>query len=101
MRRLQKETILLTNEGDSFWSVFTYNKGLQHRLQSFAKKYPENCRFKSRNNEGGETYEIDKGRLSIRLTAPYSEERRRELQKKARENERKSLLKNKRVDNGV
>ena len=75
--KCEKETILLTNEDDGLWSVFTYNKGLQHRLQSFAKKYPENCRFKSRNNEGGETYEIDKGRLSIRLTAPYSEERRR------------------------
>ena len=84
--KYEKETILLTNEADNFWSVFTYNKGLQHRLQSFAEKYPENCRFKSRNNEGGETYEIDKGRLSIRLTAPYSEERRKATSEKAKEN---------------
>lgn len=84
--KYEKETILLTNEDDSLWSVFTYNKGLQHRLQSFAEKYPENCRFKSRNNEGGETYEIDKGRLSIRLTAPYSEERRREASERVKEN---------------
>ena len=44
---------------------------------SFAEQYPENCRFKSQNNEGGMTFEIDKGRLSVRLTAPYSEERRK------------------------
>ena len=83
--KYEKETILLTNEEDIFWSVFTYNKGLQHRLQSFAEKYPETCRFKSRNNEGGETYEINKGRLSIRLTAPYSEDRRKASSERAKE----------------
>ena len=75
--KYEKETILLTNEEDAFWNVFTYNKGLQRRLQFFAEQHPENCRFKSRNNEGGVTYEVDKGRLSIRLTAPYTEERRK------------------------
>ena len=89
--KYEKETILLTNEDDSFWSVFTYNKGLQHRLQSFVEKYPENCRFKSRNNEGGETYEIDKGRMSIRLTAPHSEDRRKASSERTKN--KKSLLK--------
>lgn len=86
MNKYEKETILLTNEGDNFWNVFTYNKGLQHRLQSFAEKYPENCRFKSQNNEGGMTFEIDKGRLSIRLTAPYSEKRTREAKEYGKRN---------------
>lgn len=74
LTKYEKETIILTNEEDDFWNVFTYNKGLQRRFMSFAEKYPENCRFKSQNNEGGMTFEIDKGRLSIRLTAPYSED---------------------------
>lgn len=86
MNKYEKETILLTNEGDNFWNVFTCNKGLQRRLQSFAEKYPENCRFKSQNKEGGMTFEIDKGRLSIRLTAPYSEERRKTARKYAKQN---------------
>lgn len=77
LTKYEKETIILTNEEDGFWNVFTYNKGLQRRLMSFTEQYPENCRFKSRNNEGGMTFEIDKGRLSVRLTSPYSEERRR------------------------
>lgn len=77
LTKYEKETIILTNEGDDFWNVFTYNKKLQRKLKKFAEQYPENCRFKSQNNEGGMTFEIDKGRLSIRLTAPYTEERRR------------------------
>ena len=32
------------------------------------------------------TFEIEKGRLSFRLTAPYSEERRRAASKQAKQN---------------
>lgn len=77
LTKYEKETIILTNEKDIFWTVFTYNKGLQRRLMTFTEQHPENCRFKSQNNEGGMTFEIDKGRLSIRLTAPYTDERRK------------------------
>lgn len=77
LTKYEKETIILTNEEDDFWNVFTYNKRLQRRLMSFVEQYPENCRLKSQNNEGGMTFEMDKGRLSIRLTAPYTEERRK------------------------
>ncbi len=77
LTKYEKKTIILTNEGDDFWTVFTYNKRLQRRLMIFAEQHPENCRFESQNNEGGMTFEIDKGRLSIRLTAPYTEERRK------------------------
>lgn len=77
LTRYEKETIILTNEEDNFWKVFTYNKGLQRRLVTFAERHPANCQFKSQNNEGGMTFEIDKGRLSVRLTAPYTAERRK------------------------
>ena len=36
--------------------------------------------------EGGLTVEIEKGRLSFRLTAPYSEERRRTASCAAKQN---------------
>ena len=49
MTKYEKETIILTNEEDDFWNVFTYNRTLQRRLSTFAKEHPENCRFKSRN----------------------------------------------------
>ena len=77
LTKYEKETIILTNEEDDFWNVFTYSKGLQRKFMFFSEQYPENCRFKSQNNEGGMTFEIDKARLSIRLSAPYSEERRK------------------------
>ena len=32
LTKYEKETIILTNEEDDFWNVFTYNKGLQRRL---------------------------------------------------------------------
>ena len=52
LTKYEKETIILTNEEDDFWNVFTYNKGLQRRFMSFAEQYPDNCRLKSQNNEG-------------------------------------------------
>ena len=84
LTKYEKETIILTNEGDDFWTVFTYNKRLQRRLMFFAEQHPKNCRFKSQNNEGGMISEIDKGRLSIRLTAPYTEERRKTSRERAK-----------------
>ena len=39
MRRLkcEKETIILTNEDDGFYDVYTFNQSLQKRLRSFAE----------------------------------------------------------------
>ena len=38
------------------------------------------------SKEGGLTFDIEKGRLSFRLTAPYSEERRRAASEQAKQN---------------
>ena len=40
MRRLkcEKETIILTNEDDGFYGVYTFNQSLQKRLQAFAEQ---------------------------------------------------------------
>ena len=77
LTKYEKETIIRTSEGDSTWEVFTYNTALKKKLLAFSKEHPESCRPVCHNNEGGETYEVEKGRLSIRLTAPYSEERKK------------------------
>lgn len=57
----------------------------------FTEQHSENCRFKSQNNEGGMTFEIDKGRLSIRITAPYTEERRKASREYAKNQEFKLI----------
>ena len=77
MRRLkcEKETIILTNEDDGFYDVYTFNQSLQKRLREFAEKYPDDCWLKGASEDGSETYMIRKGRLSLNLRPPYAKER--------------------------
>ena len=51
--------------------VQTHNTDLKRRLTAFAVKYPECCRQIDDDEQCGLTFEIEKGRLSFRLTAPY------------------------------
>ena len=87
LTKYEKETIILTSEGDDTYSVYTFNAGLKRRLADFAKKYPALCRLEVEDkNVGCVSYVIDKARLSIRLTAPYSEERRKAASIQAKRN---------------
>ena len=72
MRRLkcEKETIILTNEDDGFYDVYTFNQNLQKRLRSFAEKYPDDCWLKGSSEDGSETYMIKKGRLCHVIVPP-------------------------------
>ena len=86
LNKYEKEAIILTSEGDDTYSVYTFNPTLKRRLADFAKKYPAVCRLESEDKKlGCQSYIIDKARLSIRLTAPYSEARRRMASKRAKE----------------
>lgn len=85
LTKYEKETIILTSEGDDTYSVFTYNSALKRRLASFARKYPAVCRLENEDKKyGSQSYVIDKGRLSIRLTAPYDEARKKAASVNAR-----------------
>ena len=76
LTKYEKETIILTSEGDDTYNVYTFNAGLKRRLADFARKYPAVCRLESEDkNIGCQSYMVDKARLSIRLTAPYSKAR--------------------------
>ena len=39
LSKYEKETIILTNEEDQYYSVYTFNQGLQKRLKNFAERY--------------------------------------------------------------
>ena len=56
--------------------IRTHNTALKKRLIAFAKKFPELCRLTDDDELGYLSFEINKYRFSIRLTAPYTEERR-------------------------
>ena len=85
LTKYEKETILLTSEGDDTYSIYTFNPGLKHKLAAYARQYPDQCRLTASTKEGSETYEISKARVSIRLTAPYSEERRKAAGERAKQ----------------
>lgn len=77
LSKYEKETIVLTSEGDNTVSIYTHNAGLKRRLADFARKYPQLAMLESKTAEGSVTYVVDKSRVSIRLLPPYSEERRK------------------------
>ena len=85
LMKYEKETIILFNEGEDTAHIQTYNAGLRKRLAEFSKKHPDLCRLKKSFAQGGVIYELDKSRLSIRLQAPYSEERRRKASENAKQ----------------
>ena len=76
LTKKQKTTAIYFDENSSMIEVQTHNTDLKKRLTAFAAKYPECCRQIDDDEQGGLTFEIEKGRLSFRLTAPYSEERK-------------------------
>lgn len=85
LTKYEKETILLTSEGGDYWDVYTFNPALKKKLVKYAEKHPALCHLIRSTEEGSVTYRIDKRRLSIRLTEPYSDERRQAASNCARE----------------
>ena len=55
------------------------------RLLAYAAQFPELCQQTDDDEQGGLRFEIDKSRISIRLTAPYSQERRTASSQRAKE----------------
>ena len=77
LTKKQKTTMIYFDEQSRIIEVQTHNTDLKKRLTAFAAKYPQCCRQTDDDEQGGLTFEIEKGRFSFRLTAPYSAERRR------------------------
>ena len=86
LTKKQKTTVIYFDEYSRIIEVQTHNTDLKKRLMTFAAKYPQCCRQTDDDEQGGLTFEIEKGRLSFRLTAPYSEERRRAASEWAKKN---------------
>ena len=86
LTKKQKTTVIYFDEYGGMIEVQTNNTDLKKRLTAFAAKYPQCCRQTDDDEQGGLTFEIEKGRLSFRLTAPYSEERRRAASEQAKQN---------------
>ena len=84
LTKQEKTTDIWFDEKDPLIHIRTHNTDLKKRLAAFAAKYPQCCRQTDDDEQGGLTFEIEKGRFSFRLTAPYSAERRRAASKAAK-----------------
>ena len=82
----KKTTAIYFDEFGDMIELQTHNTDLKKRLTAFAKGHPQCCRQIDDDEQGGLTFEIEKGRLSFRLTAPYSEERKQAASEWAKKN---------------
>lgn len=53
LTKYEKETIILTSEGDDTYNVYTFNSALKRRLAIFANKYPELCHLENEDKKLG------------------------------------------------
>ena len=86
LSKKQKVTEVYYNAKDSITEIYTHDTALKKRLLAYAAKFPELCQQTDDDEQGGLRFEIDKSRISIRLTAPYSEERRAAASELAKKN---------------
>ena len=78
LTKAQKITEIVFDEKEPLIHIRTHNTDLRNRLAAYAAHHPAECRQLDADPDTGcMEFTIRKGRLSFRLTAPYSEERRR------------------------
>ena len=75
-KKNEKTTEIYFDETPAAVVIRTHNTALKKRLLAYTEKHPEHCRLTDDDELGYLSFEIDKDRFSIRLTAPYTEERK-------------------------
>ena len=75
-KKNEKTTEIYFDETPAAVVIRTHNTALKKRLLACAEKFPTLCRLTDDDELGYLSFEINKDRFSIRLTAPYTEERR-------------------------
>ena len=76
LTKRQKTTCIYFDEASKTVEIQTHNTALKKRLARYAAKHTDLCRQTDDDEQGGLTFEIDRRRFAVRLTAPYSDERR-------------------------
>lgn len=85
-KKKDKITEIFFDEANPKISIRTYNTDLKNRLLKFSKEHPNECQLIDVSGDGMLEFEVSKGRLSFRLTAPYSEDRKQQLSQNATRN---------------
>ena len=91
LTKQEKTTEIYFDEKDPTIFIRTHNTDLKNRLTAYSRKHPAVCKLTDVDPDTGcKEFEIEKGRFSFRLTAPYREERRR-VASEAAKNEQKGF----------
>ena len=87
LTKQEKTTDIWFDEKEPTIHIRTHNTDLKNRLIKYSHRYPAICKLTDDDLEiGCKEFEIEKGRFSFRLTAPYSEERRQKASENAKQN---------------
>ena len=87
LTKTQRATEIWFNEKEPTIHIRTHNTDLKKRLAAYSEKQPNECKLLDDDPElGCMEFEIAKGRLSFRLTEPYSDERRHKASEYAKKN---------------
>ena len=96
LTKQEKTTEIYFDEKDPTIFIRTHNTDLKNRLTAYSRKHHAVCKLTDVDPDTGcKEFEIEKGRFSFRLTAPYREERRRaasEAAKAAASNLTRSMI---------
>ena len=85
LTKQEKTTDIWFDEKNPLIHIRTHNTDLKKRLLAYSRRYPTICQQTDTDPETGcMEFEIAKGRFSFRLTAPYSEKRRKAASKAAK-----------------
>ena len=91
-KKNEKTTEIYFDETPAPVVIRTHNTALKKRLLAFAEKYPDLCRLTDDDELGYLSFDIAKERFSIRLTAPYTEERKAMARAKMNEINKKEKI---------
>ena len=86
LHKQEQPTDIWLDENDPLIHIRTHNTAWKKRLLAYSSRYPAICQQTDADPETGcMEFDIEKGRFSFHLTAPYSEERREAARRYARE----------------
>ncbi|MBR5322203.1 MAG: hypothetical protein IKU48_01480 [Clostridia bacterium] len=91
-KKNEKTTEIYFDETPAPIIIRTHNTALKKRLLSYSEKFPDLCKLTDDDELGYLSFEIDKARFSIRLTVPYTEERRQLARAKMNEINKKEEI---------
>lgn len=85
LTKIERDTEIYYNQSNAPMLIRTNDPKLIRKLKGLSEEYPELCKLIEEDEICGSYFEVDKRRISIHVTRPYSEERRRKQSEWAKE----------------